>query len=65
MVATTSMARISSGVAAGDVAAQDRDVAQRARRQVASPRLVAQGPGCIERHRPQPLLGGQRLVEQP
>ena len=65
MVAMTSMARISSGVAAGDVAAQDRDVAQRARRQVTAPGLVPQGVGGIDGHRAQALLGGQQLVDAP
>ena len=65
MVAITSSARISSGVDAGDVAAQDRDVAQGARGQVAAPGLVAQRLGRVQGHRPQALLGGQQLVEHP
>ena len=65
IVATTVMARISSGVPLGDVAAQDRDVTQRARRKVAAAGLVPQGPGRVHGHRAQPLLGGQQLVVHP
>ena len=44
----------------GDVAAQDRDVAQRARRQVTSPGLVAKGIGRVQSDGPQALLRSQQ-----
>ena len=45
-----------------DISAQDRDVAERSRRQVPAPALVAQGVSGIQSHGAQPLLGSQQLV---
>ena len=65
IVAMTVMARISSGVASVTSPLTDRDIAQRARCQVAAARLVAEGVRGVHGHGAQALFGGQQLVEDP